>query len=128
MALLAAIVVALVIAFSPISKRLLHLVDGSFAPTSYSSLAFSNPSVVTTGVTVGSSIRVNLTNDTGHTMSYIWVATQKSRPVSTGSRRLSNGASTTLYVQTWRAKTGKLTIAIRNSNVFLTVPLVGMKS
>jgi hypothetical protein len=128
MVLLAAVVVALVVGFSPISKRLLHLLNGSFAPAPYSSLALVNPSVVAPGVTIGSSIRVNLTNHTGHTVSYIWVATQKSKPISTGSRRLSNGASATLYVQTWRAKTGKLTITIKDSEVFLTVLLIGSKT
>jgi hypothetical protein len=125
MALLTAVVIALVIGFIPISKRLLHLVNGSFAPTPYSSLALVNPSVVAPGVTVGSSIRVDLTNHTGHTVSYIWVARQKSKQISTGSRTLTNGKSATLYVQTWRAKTGKLTIGIDNSHVFLTVPLIG---
>lgn len=122
--LLTLVVVLLLIGFNPVSKRLLHYVNGSFAPSPYSSLAFSTPSAVASGIMAGSTIPITLANHTGRTTPYLWTATQGDVTISAGYQILKNGTSTMLYVTTLNAVAGKLTIALENTKIFLTVPVV----
>jgi hypothetical protein len=128
MLLLTILVVLLLIGFTPISKRLLHRVDGSFVPTPYSSLALSTPSVIASGIEAGSDIPIRLSNHTGRTTTYSWTAAQHDVVISRGTQKLANGKSTTLYVTSLGADKGKLTIALMNTKIFLTVPISGSHS
>jgi|SRR5665213_730983 len=122
------VVVLLLVGFTPISKRLLRHVDGSFAPTSYSSLALSSPSGVALGIAVGSTIPLTLANHSGRTTGYLWTATQNDVLISSGYQILTNGTSTMLFVTTQGANAGKLKIALENTKIFLTVPIFGSSS
>jgi hypothetical protein len=123
--LLSAVVLILLFAFTPISKALLRGVDGSFAPTRYSSLALNNPSDAASGILSGQRLRVILTNHTGHNETYHWNATQKGALISLGEETLGNGQSTTISVPSRGADTGKLQVALAGTNVFVTVPVLG---
>lgn len=122
--LLALVVVILLVGFTPISKHLLHYVNGSFSPQPYSSLALTTPAVVTEGILAGSAIPVKLTNHTGNTTKYHWIATQNGHRISDGSSTLANGASTTLSITTKSAVAGNLRISLTSTKIFITVPLL----
>jgi 4-amino-4-deoxy-L-arabinose transferase-like glycosyltransferase len=121
--LLTVVIVILLIGFTPISTRLLHYVNGSFAPSPYSSLQFTSPSVATTGVATGFTISVKLTNHTGRATTYHWTATQGEVMISRGGRTLANNTSTLFYVTTPGAVAGRLRIALDNTKIFITVPI-----
>jgi|ERR1017187_3033757 hypothetical protein len=121
--LLTLVVVALLIGFTPISKKLLHYVDGSFSPTSFSSLALSTPSSAAVGIAAGSTVPVELTNRTGRTTTYHWTATQNGTLLSSGGRTLTNGSSTTLSITTRGAVAGSLRISLSGTKIFVTIPL-----
>jgi hypothetical protein len=126
--LLALIVAALLFAFTPISEALLRLVHGSFAPTPYSSLALRTPSVAAVGVSAGKPIPVQLTNETGHTKTYHWSATQRSGLISLGEQTVQNGRTTTFLVPSQGATAGRLQIRLIGSNVFVTVHILKPRS
>lgn len=122
--LLPLVIVILVLAFTPISRVLLWTVNGSFAPSPYSSLALGSPSVGSTGVVTGKPVRVQLTNRTGHAMTYHWSATQKGALISLGEETLNNGRTTTILVPSRGAITGVLRIGITGTNIFVSVPIL----
>jgi hypothetical protein len=126
--LLILVVGILLIGFTPISKHLLHYVNGSFSPKPYSSLAITTPAVVTEGILAGSTIPVKLTNHTGNTSTYHWIATQDGHRISGGSSTLANGASTTLSITTRSAVAGSLRISLTRTKIFITVPLLASSS
>jgi hypothetical protein len=121
--LLTVVIVILLIGFTPISTRLLHYVDGSFAPSPYSSLAFSTPNVEATGIASGSAILIKLANHTGRATIYHWTATQGEVVISRGGQTLANDTSTLFYVTTPGAVAGRLRIALDNTKIFITVPI-----
>jgi hypothetical protein len=121
--LLTVVIVILLIGFTPISTRLLHYVNGSFAPSPYSSLAFSNPYVESTGVATGFTIAIKLANHMGRATTYHWTATQGNKMISRGGQTLNNDTSAVLYVSTKGAAAGRLRIALTNTKIFITVPI-----
>lgn len=110
--------------FTPISRSLLGAVNGSFAPTSYTSLALSTPSNASTGIFAGELVRVRLTNHTGKSETYHWNASEKGALVSLGEETLSNDRSATLVVPSQGANSGVLRIGLVGTSVFVTVPVV----
>jgi hypothetical protein len=118
-------IVALIVlfAFTPISRALLASVDGSFAPSSFSSLALRSQSDPGAGFEVGDLVPVRLTNHTGSTKTYHWSATQHGVVVSLGERSLLNGRGANIDVPTNYAMSGILRIALNGTDVFVTVPL-----
>lgn len=117
------LVVVLLFAFVPISRVLLRSVNGSFAPTPYSSLALGNSSDAAVGFRAGEPVPVKLTNRTGHTEAYHWRATQNGALISLGEDTLENGRSSIILVPSRGALTGTLQIALAGTNVFVTVPI-----
>ena len=125
--LLALIVAVLLFGFTPISRALLRSVDGSFAPTPYSSLALRTPSDAAVGVLAGEPVPVQLTNETGHTKTYHWSATQDGALISLGEEIVQSGRTTTILVPSQGAATGRLQIALNGTEVFVTVPVLGSR-
>jgi hypothetical protein len=122
--LLVLIMATLVFGFSPISRQLLRSVNGSFAPTPYSSLGLVSPTSATTSMPIGLPVLVELTNHTGHSEVYHWMAEERGALISQGRQRVSSGGSVPLSVPTRRAVAGELRIVLNGTKVFLTVPLV----
>lgn len=122
--LLVLIVAVLLFAFTPISRGLLRLVHGSFAPSPYSSLALRAPSLAGAGIRSGKPIPVQLTNETGHTKTYHWNATQRGALISLGEQTVQNGQTTTFLVPSQGATAGKIQIALEGTNIFITVPIL----
>jgi hypothetical protein len=122
--LLAVILLALLFGFSPISHVLLRTVDGSFAPSPYSSLALIRPSDAATGVRSGVPVPVRITNKTGHTKTYHWVARQGSRLVSLGEKVVRTGHTATILVPSQGAVAGGMQISLNANGVFVTVPIL----
>ena len=118
------VVVALMFGFSPISHNLLRSVNGSFAPSRYSSLSLSNPSSVVVGVLASEPVSVLLTNHTGQIKKYHWFATQNGALISLGEKTLGDGQSTTILISSQREKAGRLRIALQGTNIFVTVPVL----
>src|SRR5665213_621185 len=114
----------LVIAFTPISQVLLRTVDGSFAPSPYSSLALKAPSDGSSGVVSGKPVSVLLTNRTGRAKTYHWSATQKGALISLGEETLDNGRTTTILIPSRGAVTGVLRIGVTGTKIFITVPIL----
>lgn len=110
--------------FTPISDALLGLVNGSFAPTPFTSLALQNPSTATIGVKPGVTLPVELTNRTGKARSYEWQAVQGDSVVSHGRTTLANGRTTTIFVSTSHAMLGKLRVSVLGTAIFVTVPIL----
>jgi hypothetical protein len=121
--LLALLVVILLFGFTPISRVLLRSVDGSFAPNPYSSLALITPSRAAVGFLSGESVPVQFTNETGHTKTYHWSATQNGTLISLGEDTLGNGRASTVLVPSRGAVAGQLRIAVAGTNIFVTVPI-----
>jgi hypothetical protein len=121
-------VVGLVFGFTPISRQLLKAVDGSFAPTPYSSLALSVPSDAATGVPTGLAVPVQLTNHTGHRRTYHWTAEESGALISHGEETLGNGQAISFYIPTRGAVTGTLRIVLQDTHVFITVPVLSSGS
>jgi hypothetical protein len=122
--LLYLVVLVFVFGFSPISRALLHSVDGSFSPTAYSSLALENPNDATVSIVAGKPLAVRLTNRTGHSETYHWSATESGSLISLGEETLDSGHSTTILVPSRGATSGTLRVALTGTNVFLTVPIL----
>jgi hypothetical protein len=120
---LSIIAVVVLFAFTPISKALLSAVDGSFAPSPYSSLSLRNPSDPATGYKVGDLVPVRVTNHTGSTKTYHWSATESGVVISTGERTLRNGTGATINVPTNFGKRGDLRIALAGTDIYVTLPL-----
>jgi hypothetical protein len=99
-------------------------VNGSFAPSPFSSLSVRSPENVTVGFLSGETIPVQLTNHTGHLKIYHWNATQKGALISLGEETLKSGSTTTINVPSRGAAAGTLRIALNGSNVFVTVPIL----
>ena len=117
-------IVVLVFGFTPISRALLRSVDGSFAPSRYSSLALRTPSDAAVGILAGEPVEVQLTNHTGDVKTYHWSATQNGALISLGEETVDNGRATTILVPSRGAGTGRLRIALTGTNIFLTVPIL----
>lgn len=126
--LLSLIAIGLVAGFTPISKGLLHEVNGSFAPTSYSSLSLAHSSEVAKGLLVGDTIEAVLSNHTGRTTTYSWTATEGHRLVSSGNRTLQNGQTITFGIGTRGSKSGEMRVALTHTKIFVTIPLTLRKS
>jgi len=123
--LLISLVVALLLfGFTPISGALLRAVDGSFAPSRFSSLALRNPSDAIAGIFAGQPVKIQLTNRTGHFKTYHWSATQNGALISLGEETLSNGRATTIVVPSRGTVAGRLRIALNGTNIFVTVPIL----
>ena len=118
------VILALLLAFAPISRVLLRSVNGSFAPIPYSSLALKVPSDVSVGITAGKPVPVRLTNQTGRQKTYHWSATQNGALISLGEETVGNGRRATISVPSRGAVKGRLRIALSGTNVFITVPLL----
>ena len=123
--LLPVIVFVILFCFTPFSKAMLRVVDGSFAPAHYSSLALQDPTDAAAGILPGQPVRVQLTNHTGRTKTYYWSATQRGNLISLGEETLGNGKSVTFSVPYRDAVTGTLSVALTGTTVFVTVPIVG---
>jgi hypothetical protein len=126
--LLSLIVIGLAAGFTPISNRLLHEVNGSFAPTPYSSLALAHSSEVAKGLLAGDTIEAVLSNHTGRTTKYSWTATEDHRLVSKGNRTLRNGETIAFGIGTKGSTGGEMRIALRHSTIFVTIPLTRRRS
>lgn len=126
--LLALVVLTLLFAFTPISRALLRLVDGSFAPTPYTSLALRTPAIAAVGVRAGAPVVVQLTNQTGHANTYHWSATQGRSLISLGEQTVKNGRTTTFLVPTRGATAGKMEIALQGTKVYVTIPILKPRS
>ncbi len=122
--LLAVVVVLLLVGFSPASKRLLKLVNGSFVASPYSSLALTASSLSLKGVPIGTVIPLRLANHTGRTTKYQWSAREPSFLVSHGVMIIPSDASETINVPTKGAAPGKLRISLNSGDVYVTVSLV----
>ncbi len=110
--LLSLLVLALLFGFTPISRGLLRSVNGSFAPTSYSSLSFRTPSDAEADFPAGKPVPLQLTNRTGHVKTYHWSATQEARLSASAKKPWTMDRSTTILVPSRGAVTGKLQIAL----------------
>jgi hypothetical protein len=110
-------------AFTPISRALLLSVDGSFAPTPFSSLALRSPSEPATGFQVGDLVPVRLANHTGSTKTYHWSALEHGVIVSLGEKTLLNGRGTNINVPTAFGRPGILRITLTGTDVYITVAL-----
>ena len=117
------VAVVALFAFTPISRALLFSVDGSLAPSPFSSLALKAPSDAVAGVQVGNLVPVRLTNHTGSARTYHWSASQRGVVVSLGETTLLNGRGATIDVPTNYAASGILRIALTGTDIFVTVPL-----
>jgi hypothetical protein len=120
--------VGLLFGFTPISRQLLKTVNGSFAPTPYSSLALSTPSDAATGILAGIAVQIQLNNYTGHTNTYHWTAQENGALISHGEKTLVNGQSINFSVPTQGAVRGPLRIVLQHTNVFITVPILSSRS
>jgi hypothetical protein len=118
------VVIVLLFGFSPISRGLLNTVNGSFAPSPFSSLSLSNPTNVEYGVLAFAPLPVILTNHTGKVTHYQWTATQKSTLISQGEKTLQNGQSATLLISLRGAKAGALRISLHGTHIYITVPIL----
>lgn len=118
-----ALAVILAFGFTPISNALLRSVDGSFAPTPYSSLALSSPSDAT-GILAGEFVRVQLINHSGHVKTYRWDASEKGSRLSIGAETLDNGQTLTFSVPSRGAVSGTLKIGLTGTNIYVTVPVL----
>jgi hypothetical protein len=107
--------------FSPISRGLLRLVHGSFAPSPYSSLALASRLESNVGVLSGRPVDVLLTNQSGRTRNYYWSATQIGKMISEGQKVVGDGRSTRILIPTKGAKAGRLLISLRDTSIFVTV-------
>jgi hypothetical protein len=126
--LLSLIVIGLVAGFTPISKRLLKEVNGSLAPTRYSSLALAHSSEVRKGLPVGNTIEAVLSNHTGRTTTYSWTATEERRLVGSGNQTLRNGQTITFGIGTRGLTNGEVRIALKHTKIFVTIPLTRRRS
>jgi hypothetical protein len=120
---LSIIAVVVLFAFTPISRALLSSVDGSFAPSPFTSLALRAPSSPASDFEVGDLIGVRLTNRTGTTKTYQWSATQHGVVISLGEKTVPNGHGANVDVPTSFGRAGSLRIALNGTNVFVTVLL-----
>jgi hypothetical protein len=118
-------IVALIIlfAFTPISRVLLTSVDGSFAPAPFSSLALQSSSDPASAFEVGDLVPVRLTNRTGKTKTYHWIATQHEVVISVGEKTVLNGHGANIDVPTSFGKAGILRIALSGTDVYVTLRL-----
>lgn len=110
--------------FTPISHGLLRLVNGSFAPKSFTSLALQSPAQAVTGVKKGVTVRAEVTNETGRSRTYTWRATEAGKLVGLGEQRVASGQTATISVSTKYAAKGPLRIKLDGTNVFVTVPVL----
>jgi hypothetical protein len=115
--------VIILFAFVPLSHAFLSSVDGSFAPSPYSSLTLSNSAHPAVGFEVGDLVPVLLTNHTGSTKTYHWNASQRGVVVSLGEITLRNASGVNIDVPTHLARSGRLRIGLTGTDVFVTVPL-----
>ena len=122
--LLAVLVVVLLFGFTPISRTLLHAVNGSFAQSPYSSLALMTPSDAAVGFVSGDPVPVQLTNHTGQTRTYHWSATEDGALISLGEDTVASGRASAISVPSRGAVNGQLRIALTGTDVFLTVPIL----
>lgn len=117
------VVLVALFAFAPISGALLRAVHGSFAPAPYSALALADPEQGATGVTAGQSVEVLVTNRTGATRRYDWVATEDRTVISQGSVTVRRGATASFSVASRRRTSGRLKVALAGTAIFVTVPV-----
>lgn len=122
--LLSLAVAAVLFGFTPISHALLRAVNGSFAPTPYTSLALRSPSQAESGVKQGVPVRVELTNRSGRTRIYEWRATQAGALIDVGLEKLANGRSETILVPTNHAASGNLRVSLAGTDVYVAVPIL----
>jgi GT2 family glycosyltransferase len=111
-------------AFTPISGALLAFVNGSFAPTPYTSLALRSPAQAATGFKRGAVVQLELANHSGRDKTYRWNVTQASTLIGTGQERLADGQTQTILVPTKFAVGGTLRVALDGTNIYVDVPIV----
>ena len=121
---LSIVAVIVLFAFTPLSRALLLSVDGSFAPSPFSSLALRTPSDAAAAVQAGQFVPVRLTNHSGSTRTYHWSATQNGVLISLGQKTLLNGRGANIDVPTSGAASGRLRIALTGTDIFVTVPIL----
>jgi hypothetical protein len=112
------------LAFTPISHALLRAVNGSFAPTPYTSLALRAPSDAVVGVKQGVPVHVELTNRSGQTRTYRWLATEAGALIGTGLDTLPDGRSETIAIPTRHTSTGRLRVGLDGTNIYVAVPIL----
>lgn len=117
------VVIAFLFGFSPISRVLLRVVHGSFAPPPFSSLSLVAPTDLNKDVVIGHSIGVLLANHTGQTENYHWIATQNGVQVHQGEERVGDGHATKILISSRGARAGRLRIALKGTKVFVTVTI-----
>ncbi len=111
-------------AFTPISKALLWAVNGSFAPSPYTSLSLRTPSDAATGIRQGEPVQVELTNRSGGTRIYRWRATQAGTLIDIGVEKLANGQAEAISVPTAHAASGSLRVSITGTHIYVAVPIL----
>ena len=104
------VILALAVAFTPVSRALLSAIDGSFAPIHYTSLAFVHPARVTRGVTAGTPVRMELANHLGHRETYQLHVTQSGSLISLGTETLGSGQAEVVSIPTLGARRGTLEV------------------
>ena len=117
------VMTAIVFGFSPISRGLLRMVNGSFAPSPYSSLSLATFEARNIGVSAGHPVAVLLSNHTGHMRTYYWTATQDGALISKGERRLGNDQARRLIISSQGTKVGRLRIGLDGTSIFITVTI-----
>ena|ERR1039458_7668446 len=110
--------------FTPISHVLLRLVNGSFAPSPYTSLAPRRPSEATAGIKQGVPVQVELINRSGRARTYRWQAPQTGALISTGLEKLANGQAETIIAPTNHASSGRLRVALDGTDIYVSVPVL----
>ncbi len=118
------IFVILLLGFTPISHFLLRQVDGSFSPSSYSSLSLAVPSQGELGVVAGKSVAVILANHTGQIRTYQWAATQDGVLIHRGVQTVRDGQAEQIAIPTRGARVGRLQISLSGTGVYVTVNIL----
>lgn len=111
-------------AFSSISHVLLRTVNGSFNPSPYTSLALRTPSDAITGIKQGVPVKVELTNRSGRTRTYRWLATQSGALIGTGLETLTEGRAETIVIPTNHAASGRLRVGLDGTDIYVAVPIL----
>jgi hypothetical protein len=121
------LIVVLLFAFTPISRILLSIANGSFAQAPYSSLAVASPAKGFFGFRSGQPVPIKLTNHTGRTETYHWSASENGSLLSLGEDTLENGHSVAILVPSRGAVRGKMRIALTHTVIFVTVPILSSR-
>ena len=120
----AVLTVLLVLLFGQrVGEGLVVAVGGSNTAAPYSSLAFTDPESASS-VAVGSYVEFRISNQTGNTKRYEWVASIDGRTVDRGSVRIKASQSSVELAET--KQRGKLVISLLDSSIKITGKVVSV--